>query len=72
MPVTVTIYNDDAHGHDIQVVQLNTCGSNVRTTVQEAGDSGDKHCQQYKLKNGELLIVSTAERVAEQVGVVEK
>lgn len=64
MSITVTIYNDDEFGRDIQVVHLNPYGGSVKAiTVQNADEKSDTKCEQYKLKNGELLIVSTAEQI---------
>lgn len=62
MGIKVTIYNDDEHGRDIQVVQLNPYGASVKgiTVQKNAGDM--TKAEQYDLRNGELLIISTAER----------
>lgn len=63
MSIEVTIYNDDEHGQDIQVLQINPYGAqSFPPVVQEAGEGGKNHHHCYKLRNGELLIVSTAEK----------
>jgi hypothetical protein len=70
MSITVTVYNDDEFGRDIQVVQLSPYGMRVKEiTIQRPEENGGSKCQQYQLKNGELLIVSTAEKVDEKTSV---
>lgn len=55
----VTIYNDDPAGRAIRVVKLNPFSdSDAKGEILEA-DSG---CHQFHVRNGELLIITTAEK----------
>ncbi len=58
--VAVTIYNDDHHARDIQVVQLSTvAGRDIkRYEVQKAKDPDDAEAKGYELLPGDILIIT--------------
>ena len=60
---TVTIYNDDAHGRAIRVVQINPYSATIsEPKIQEASKDGGGGCGSYEVRNGEMLIITTAEK----------
>jgi hypothetical protein len=60
MAITVTIYNDDAHGRLFQVIQVNTrTGAAFRREVIEQSEGNGP--VQFALTEDEILIVATAE-----------
>jgi len=59
----VTIYNDGAT--DFQVIHINTrSGLKIDHRVMPSGD--DDACQQFRLGNDEMLVVTTAETASEK------
>lgn len=57
----VTLYNDDEAGRAIRVVIINPVSDGpMKGDILEA-DSG---CHQFQVRNGEMLIITTAEKNA--------
>lgn len=58
--ITVTIYNDDEHGRDFQVVKVNTLSGRPETLVhkvQKPDQDADSHCEQYELLPGDIIMI---------------
>jgi hypothetical protein len=55
---TVTIYNDDKHGRAIRIVTVNPFASTISEAAILEADKSDS----YEVRNGTMLIVTTAEK----------
>jgi hypothetical protein len=62
----VTVCNDDPHGRAIKVVKINPYTAAIQEAhlleTDNTGDTETTYSQQYELRNGELLIITTAEK----------
>ena len=57
--ITVTIYNDDEFGRDFQVTQLSTLhGWEITHNRQCPEEDDGSKCCQYKLRDGDMLIIT--------------
>lgn len=66
MSIDVTIYNDDEHGQSFRVMRVNTLTEvPPDVVVQEAGEHSKTQSQGYKLRPGDVLIVTACEKVKE-------
>lgn len=59
----VTIYNDDDHGRAIRVVRCNPFSATIsEAEIIETSSDTRQESKQYNVRNGEMLIITTAEK----------
>jgi hypothetical protein len=60
----VTIYNDDPHGRAIKLVVMNPFAATISEIkiLESGGNSGNNESHSVKVRNGEMLIITTAEK----------